>query len=242
MAEQLLSRRPENNRTTRKVEPIPLHAPPSRWYQRILLLLVIAVGGALVGHLGSQLTSRLLSDRTVAQPALPHGGVSAALSEAATVSDRLLEIDQHMGNRDFGTALLLCDEALAFFPGDSQLQGRRQHAEDELHNRFRYQMFEQAAARRNYAAALALFNEIPADSLYKFRATQELPSVRSHLVGERLTAAQTAVKLGQCNEARVYAEGVLALDSSSSSARAVLAQCPAPQAAAPAGGAHIDSP
>lgn len=236
MAEQLLSRRPEHNRSTRKVEPIPLHAQRVPWYQRVALLTLIAVGGAVVGHLGSQLTARLLAGRA-APRLLPSGPgvVAASLSSANSLSDRLVEIDEHMSNRDFGTALLLCDEALTLFPGDNQLQGRRQHAEDELHNRFRYQMFEQASARRNYAAALALFNEIPADSLYKFRAAQDLPSVRSHLVGERLAAAQSAAKLGQCNEARVYAESILVLDAASVSARAVLDQCPA-RPAAPAGG------
>lgn len=228
MADQLLSRRAESKRTTRKVEPHIQREKGQPWYHRVLLLTVIAVGGAMVGHLGSQLTARLIAGRSTQRH--PGGGEAGAasglLSMATSVSERLLEIDQHMSTRDFGTALLLCDEALALFPGDNQLQGRRQHAEDELHNRFRYQMFQQAAARRNYAAALALFNEIPADSLYKSRATQELPSVRSHLVGEWLSTAQLAARLGQCAEARAYAAGVLALDKASASAHAVMEQCP----------------
>ena len=228
MADQLLTRRPETTRTTRKVEPISLRPPRAPAYQRILLLGVIAVAGALVGHFGSQLFARLLAGRA---PVAPYGrpGIVASLSGATSVSDRLIEIDQHMQNRDFGTALLLCDEALALYPGDNQLLGRRQHAEDELHNRFRYQMFQQAAGKRNYSAALALFSEIPADSMYKSRAMQELPSVRSHAVGDWLAAAQSAVRLGQCAEARVYATGVLNLDSGSAPARAVMEQCPAPR-------------
>lgn len=229
MAEQLLSRRPESNRTTRKVEPISLRPKPAPWYQRVLLLALIAVGGALVGHLGSQLFARLLAGRSPAVVGSGTGRVIASLSAATSVSDRLIEIDQHMQNRDFGTALLLCDEALALYPGDNQLLGRRQHAEDELHNRFRYQMFQQAAGKRNYSAALALFSEIPADSMYKSRAMQELPSVRSHAVGDWLTAAQSAVRLGQCAEARVYAAGVLSLDNGSAPAKAVMDQCPAPR-------------
>src|SRR3569832_1709755 len=100
MAEQLLSRRPENNRTTRKVEPISLRPRSAPWYQRILLLAVIAVGGALVGHLGSQLMARLLSDRPPASALLGSGrsGVIASLSAATSESDRLIEIDLHMQN------------------------------------------------------------------------------------------------------------------------------------------------
>lgn len=232
MAEQLLSRRPENNRTTRKVEPISLRPRGGPWYQRILILVVIAGGGALVGHLGSQLMARLLTGRQPGAGLAGNGarpGVVASLSAATTVSDRLIEIDQHMQNRDFGTALLLCDEALWLFPGEGQLLARRQHAEDELHNRFRYQMFQSAAAKRNYSAALALFNEIPAESMYKTRAMQELPSVRSHAVGDWLASAQMAVKLGQCAEARVYAQGVLSLDSGSVPAKAIMDQCPSPR-------------
>lgn len=237
MAEQLLSRRPENNRTTRKVEPIPLNQTSPPWYQRIVMLVLIAGGGAVVGHLGSQLTARLLSGRSAgAITALQQrpGGAPALLSAATTLSERLIEIDQHLAGRDFGTAFLLCDEALLLFPSENQVLVRRQHAEDELHNRFRYQMFEQAASRRNYTAAVALYNEIPSDSTYKLRAMQELPAIRSHIVGEKLSAAQTAAKLGECGEARLYANGVLAIDGSSLAARAVLEQCPAKAGAAPA--------
>ncbi len=227
MTEQLLSRRPEHNRTTRKVEPISARSAGPAWYMRVLLLVIIALGGALVGHIGSQVTAHLLSSRAVTPRSQASSSVSSLLSLAQSVPERLLEIDQHMSNRDFGTALLLCDEALTLFPGDTQLQGRRQRTEDELKNRFRYQMFEQAAARRNYAAALALWNEIPAESMYKARAMQALSRVRSHFMGERLAIAQAAARLGQCGEARLYAASVLALDSTSVSAHAVLDQCPA---------------
>jgi hypothetical protein len=227
MAEQLLSRRPESNRTTRKVEPISLIRPNPPWYQRVVMLILIAGGGAVVGHLGSQLTSRLLSGRSVTLPQRPGGVAPSLLSAAPSLSERLIEIDQHLSGRDFGTALLLCDEALTMFPSENQVLVRRQHAEDELHNRFRYQMFEQAATRRNYTAAVALYNEIPADSTYKLRAMQELPALRSHIVGEKLSSAQTAAKLGECSEARLYAGGVLAIDGASLAARAVLEQCPA---------------
>lgn len=236
MAEQLLTRRPENNRTTRKVEPIPLNRTSPPWYQRAIMLVLIAGGGAVVGHLGSQLTARLLAGRSVAVPmARPGGSAPTLLSAAPTLSERLIEIDQHLSGRDFGTAFLLCDEALLLFPSENQVLVRRQRAEDELHNRFRYQMFEQAATRRNYTAAVALYNEIPTDSTYKLRAMQELPAIRSHIVGEKLSAAQTAARLGECNEARLYANGVLAIDGSSLAARAVLEQCPANRVA-PAGG------
>lgn len=238
MAEQLLSRRPESNRTTRKVEPIPLNRTNPPWYQRAVMLVLIAGGGAVVGHLGSQLTARLLSGRTAATAvgtARPGGPVPTLLSAAPTLSERLIEIDQHLSGRDFGTAFLLCDEALLLFPSENQVLMRRQRAEDELHNRFRYQMFEQAATRRNYTAAVALYNEIPADSTYKLRAMQELPAIRSHIVGEKLSAAQTAARLGECSEARLYANGVLAIDGSSVAARAVLEQCPANRGAAAAG-------
>jgi hypothetical protein len=231
MPEQLLSRRPEGKRTTRKVEPIAAH--PTPWYQRALILIAIAAGGALLGNLGSQLTAYLLIRPS--GPATGAANGSTLLSNAPSLAARLNQIDQHLASRDFGTALLLCDEALAIYFSNSQVQIRRQRAEGELHNRFRYQMFEQAAARRNYAASLALWSEIPADSTYKVRATQELPTVRSHFVGERLSDAQTAQRLGQCNEARTYADSVLAIDRASVAARAVLDQCGAGGGSAPAG-------
>lgn len=210
------------------------HRKPS-WHQRALLLMLIAVGGAVVGHVGSQLLARFLSARAPVQgPTYSSAkrGDSAPLSGASSSAERLREIDTHLRNRDFGTALLLCDEAQGLFPGDRELLGRRQRAEDELHNRFRYQMFEQAAARRHYAAALALFNEIPADSAYKLRAAQALASVRSHFISEWLATAETAARLGQCNEARLYAAEILSIDGANVAARAVMAECSSQRQAA----------
>lgn len=228
MAEQLLSRRPEKVRATTKVEPVPLRGMQS-WTSRPVMLVAVAVAGAVLGHLLSQIAAHWLADRpttpSALRPLAAHGERGAPLSVASSAADRMMEIERALDSRDFTLALLLTEEALLAFPGDTQFLAKRQRAEDELHNRFRYQTFQGAVSRQNYAAAMALFNEIPADSVMKFKATQDLRPVRDQYITEQLAAAQAAAKLGQCTEARTYAQAVLNLDSGNQDALTLSNQC-----------------
>ena len=223
MAEQTLTRRAENKRTTAKISPLPrprLNRFPA-WLSGPALVLLIAVGGAVIGSLGSQVVARL------------SGPQKSRLAKGSIATDRLVEIDNAMQVRDFSTALLLADEALRTFPGDPQFQAKRKRAEDELQNRFRYQTFQLAVSRQNYQAALALFDEMPADSAYKFKATQELKAVREQFIAEQLQLAQTAARLQQCEETRTFATAVLSVDNTNRAALDLVSDCAARKAEGP---------
>ncbi len=60
MPEQLLNRRSEAPRVTLKVKRLSQEPAPSPWPKRLALLLAVAVGGALLGQLGSAVVSRML--------------------------------------------------------------------------------------------------------------------------------------------------------------------------------------
>ncbi len=218
MAEQLLSRRSEAPRVTLKVQRAIQPTATSPWPRRLLLLLGVAVGGAILGQLGSTLLSTMLQGRS------GNGGASI-LTRATSLPERIAEIDGLLLSRDSSAALLLIDDALAHFPNEPQLVTLRRRTEEELRNRFRYQTFEQLLAKRNYAAALALFDEISADSPYRHRAAQDLPSLRARFAAEQFDAAQAAAKLGQCDEARQLVSRVQALDPSHAGARAISESC-----------------
>lgn len=224
MADKPLPKRTDQQRPTAKVEPLPR---PGRLGLRVsggMLTILIAFGGAVLGSLGSQVVAFLTSERTPSAAA-PGRAVSGLLSKAATAADRLLEIDQLLQSRDFGTALLFCEEGLRLYPGDTRFNAKRQRAEEEIQNRFRYQTMQSAMSRLNFAAAMALFEEISADSTYKLKATQELSAARDQYIAELLRDGQAAAKLALCSEAKTSAQAVLALDSSNAAARTLLAEC-----------------
>lgn len=212
----------EQSRPTTKVVPISARTPPA-WTSRWKVLVVVGLGGALLGHLGSQLAGYALSDR--GGRGSGKGERGALLSTAGSAADRLAEVERALQSREFGVSLLLAEEALRIYPGDQQIQAKRQRAEDEMQNRFRYQSFETAVSHHNDAAAMALFAEIPADSAFKFRATQEVRAVRERLLGGHLRTAQTAARLNQCAEARAYAQAALTLDSNNQAALTLLQEC-----------------
>lgn len=218
MAEQTLTRRSESKRATMKITPLP---PPRSgrlpaWLSGPVLVVLIAVGGAAIGSLGSQVVARLSG---------PSRGRTLSASKGSAATERLMEIENAMQLRDFSTALLLADEALRQLPGDPQFLAKRKRAEDEIQNRFRYQTFQLAISRQNYQAALSLFDEIPPDSAYKFKATQELKAVREQFIAEQLQHAQTAARLVQCDEARAFATAVLSLDNTNRSALDLINDC-----------------
>jgi hypothetical protein len=136
-----------------------------------------------------------------------------------------MEIDQALQSRDFGAALLFAEEGLRLYPGDGQFNAKRQRAEDEIQNRFRFQALQAALTRQNFSAAMALFDEIQADSAFKSKATQELGSAREQYIAEQLRDGQAAAKLAQWAEAKTSAQAVLTLDSGNAAARTLLADC-----------------
>lgn len=190
------------------------------------LTILIALGGAVLGSLGSQVVAFFTSAAERSSNSAVQGrAVSGLLSKGATAPDRLLEIDQLLQSRDFGTALLFCEEGLRLYPGDTRFNAKRQRAEEEIQNRFRYQSMQSAIGRLNFAAAMALYEEISADSTFKLKATQELGSARDQYIAEQLRDGEAAAKLAQCSEAKACAQAVLNLDKDNAAARTLVAEC-----------------
>jgi hypothetical protein len=189
-----------------------------------VLTLLIALGGAVLGSLGSQVVAFFTAERT--SPAGTRGqAATGLLSKAATPGERLFEIDQALQAGEFGTALLFAEEGQRLYPGDPRFAGKQKRAEDEIQNRFRYQTMQAAIARLNFAAAVALFDEIPADSAFKGKASQDLGKAREQYIAEQLRDGQTAVKLALCDEAKTCAQAVLTVDSDNTTARSLIAEC-----------------
>lgn len=226
MADKPLPKRTDQQRPTAKVEPLPRPGRFGFKVSGITLTILIALGGAVLGSLGSQVVAFLTTDHAASSTG-PGGArsVSGLLSKGASATDRLLEIDQLLQSRDFGSALLFCEEGLRLYPGDTRFNAKRQRAEEEIQNRFRYQTMQSAIGRLNFAAAMALYEEISADSTFKLKATQELGTARDQYIAEQLRDGEAAVKLAQCSEAKACAQAVLDLDKDNAAAHGLLAQC-----------------
>ncbi len=75
-----------------------------------------------------------------------------------------------------------------------------------------YARFDQAADRKDYAAALADFVQIPPESLYRKRAQPRYEEARTLLIAQHMTAAEQARSEGRCADLRQEAGQVLRLD------------------------------
>ena len=72
--------------------------------------------------------------------------------------------------------------------------------------------FDEAANSKNYAEALAGFERIPSDSVYKKRAQPRYEEARSLLVAQHLESAEKARAAGRCAEVRAEAQAVIRLE------------------------------
>jgi pSer/pThr/pTyr-binding forkhead associated (FHA) protein len=83
---------------------------------------------------------------------------------------------------------------------------------DERQGALQFAKFDEAANAKNYAAALAGYEQIPSDSVYKHRAQPRYEEARTLLVAEHMTAAEKARSDGRCLEVRQEAAEVLRLE------------------------------
>jgi ABC transport system ATP-binding/permease protein len=72
--------------------------------------------------------------------------------------------------------------------------------------------FDEAANSKNYVEALAGYERIPSDSIYKKRAQPRYEEARSLLVAEHLESAEKARAAGRCAEVRAEAQAVIRLE------------------------------
>lgn len=193
------------------------------WLRTGSLVVAVALAGAAVGSIGSQLLARLTMQHPV------RGATHKApllILRSTTLAGQLAEIDKALLAYDAATALILCDEALRGSPGDPQLMARRKRAEEAQLDRFRLEMIEQAISRRNYAAATALAEEITAGSPLRAQAMLKIQTVLDPFLDSLLAEADRAAKLALCTEARALLVQVLQLSPQNSRAQAILAACP----------------
>jgi hypothetical protein len=95
-----------------------------------------------------------------------------------------------------------------------------------------FAQFDEAASGKQYADAMARYEQIPADSVYKRRAKPRYDEARTLLVSEHMAAADKARTAGQCAEVRTEVTEIIRLDPRNTIAREMVRLCRPPKAAA----------
>ena len=88
-----------------------------------------------------------------------------------------------------------------------------------------FAQFDEAAAAKNYAEAMARFEQIPADSIYKRRAKPRYDEARTLLVAEHMSAADKARAAGRCAEVKTEVAEITRLDPRNNMARELVRLC-----------------
>jgi pSer/pThr/pTyr-binding forkhead associated (FHA) protein len=111
--------------------------------------------------------------------------------------------------------------------------GLRRRVDTERQAAIAFGQFDDAVGAKNFADAVARYQEIPAESIYKRRARPRFEEARTAVVAEHLATAERARAAGRCTEVRSEAEEVLKLDPHNLLARDMVKLCRTRAEAAP---------
>jgi pSer/pThr/pTyr-binding forkhead associated (FHA) protein len=172
-----------------------------------------------------------------APPAAPAPAAAAPVT-ATDPAGLLAAATKAIGGEDWETARVALDR-LGTQQMDPSMRkqalalGRR--VDTERRGATAFARFDEAQVAKNYAAAVARYGDIPADSVYRARAKDRYEETRVLLASSHMSALQQALSAGRCAEVRQEADEIVRLDPQNKSAREMVSLChahPEPVAAA----------
>jgi pSer/pThr/pTyr-binding forkhead associated (FHA) protein len=180
-----------------------------------------------------------------APPPAPSPAASPAPepAPAATPAAIFAEAKQAAGAEDWEKSRVALDK-LGLAIEDPSLRrdaaALRRRVDTERQGALLFAQFDEASAAKNYAEAMARYDQIPADSVYKRRAKPRYDEARTLLVAEHVAAADKARTAGRCAEVRTEVAEIARLDPRNMMAREMIRLCkprPEPTHAVPAAAA-----
>jgi hypothetical protein len=174
----------------------------------------------------------------VAQPAEP--AAPAPEAAPATPAAVLADAKQAAGAEDWDKARAALDRLGTTITDPAVRRdalGLRRRVDTERQAAVVFAQFDEASSAKNYTEAVARYQEIPTDSIYKKRARPKYDDARTLLVAEHLAAAEKARAAGKCGDVRTETDEVLRLEPRNLLAKDIVRLCrpraePAPIAAA----------
>jgi hypothetical protein len=179
---------------------------------------------------GAPLAASTPGTATSSAPAAPPAAATTPAPQSAPPTPEALmaEATRAAGSEDWQAARSALDR---MGPPSVDPTARRQAADlrhrVEMEGRaaLAFARFDEAQTANSYADAVARYNDIPGESVYKHRARGRYEQARALLITEHLTAAEKARTAGRCVEARQEADAVEALDPQNQLAREMVRLC-----------------
>ena len=103
--------------------------------------------------------------------------------------------------------------------------GLRRRVDTEIEASAQFSQFDEASAAKNYAEAVARYEQIPAESIYKRRAKPRADEARALLVAEHMATAEKLRAAGKCAEVRTEVLEVMRLEPRNVLARDLVRLC-----------------
>ncbi len=133
-------------------------------------------------------------------PTPPGPGTGAAPAVAGDATKLLGDARTAIDASKWGEASNLANQVLKLDPGNAEARTLADQAKRELANSNLYSDFAAAAGRKQYEAAVAAFEEIPADSVYKNRARDGYDKLHTQFINDTKRQANSLAKNHKCKE------------------------------------------
>ncbi len=141
------------------------------------------------------------------------------------VAKLLLDADKAMKTGDWDSAVTKCDEALKLDSSQEMARDKRQKAEAEKKNHAAYLNFISFADKNDLDAAVASWNEVAEDSVYRQKGAERFAQVKKAYMRSQLDLARKAKAANKCEEARQHVEAVLMVDESNAEGQEIIKSC-----------------
>jgi pSer/pThr/pTyr-binding forkhead associated (FHA) protein len=204
-----------------------VYKPPKPRLPRSAIWLGACVGTVVLG-------ATLLTLRTITRPRHDEPASVPAKPEppAVAFAHALAKVDDEMRKENWMSAIDLCRHLEPQDTGGA-CRPRRMRAESEQSAKTSFMAFREAAERGDTDVAVARYQTIPEDSVYRTQAQVLWPVVRQSYSKLYLGQAMKAASTGRCDEARALAGRVASVDAENEGLPPIRKRCPAPAAAPP---------
>lgn len=116
------------------------------------------------------------------------------------VGKQLAEARAAIASTDWAAAASAAEAALKADPGNAEARALANQAKDELGNAIAYNQFTTAAKGKRYDDAIAAFERIPSQSVYKNKARDGLDRLHNQYVSDVKSKAQSLARAHKCRD------------------------------------------
>lgn len=129
-------------------------------------------------------------------------GTATPAVDTAQVARLIADARAAMGGSKWSEASNAANQALKLDPGNPDARGLADQAKRELQNEIEYTKFVEALQRKQYESAVARFEKIGAESVYKNKARDQYDQLHEQYLADKKAAGQALARARKCKELR----------------------------------------